>query len=161
MLENVHRGNLYNIKLYRQIWSISYSHIPSCERSLLTDVGNPDVNQATWTDYRGSYHRTMCFTDVSNAWHHTSQSHPSQSKLSVSNNCNNSRALTEYKLITITQEPSNLQPREENQACYEFPSEEHVHVSSLGFFFSQLSMLCAFKEVLFNSGAVWRWACWD
>lgn len=73
MLENIHRGDLYNINLYKQIWSISYSHIPSCERSLLADVGNPDLNQATWTDYRGSYHRTMCFTDVSNAWHLTAE----------------------------------------------------------------------------------------
>lgn len=159
-------------KCNNQIWSISYSHIPSCERSLLADVGNPDQNQATWTDYRGSYRRAMCFTaltDVSNCMTshsrdapHSSQSHQSQSKLSVPNNFNNSRAITEYKLITITQDLSNLQPREENQATtgvlWVSVWRTHFKVSSLCFIFSQLSMLYAFKVVIFNSSAVWRWA---
>ncbi|XP_073684050.1 dedicator of cytokinesis protein 1-like [Garra rufa] len=34
------------------------------DRSLLADVGNPDQNQTTWTDYRGSSHHAMCLTAV-------------------------------------------------------------------------------------------------
>lgn len=115
------------------------------ERSLLADVWSPYENHKTWTDYSGScvwQHLQMFLA----AWHlaadspRTSQSHQSQSNPPVPNNFNNSRAITEYKLITITQDSSNLQPQEEKQATGVLWGT-HIKVSSLCFIFSQLSML--------------------
>lgn len=120
----------------------SYPMMCSLKGSLLADVWSPYENHKSWANYSGScvwQHWQMFLA----AWHlaaESSQSHQSQSNPPVPNNFNNSRAITEYKLITITQDSSNLQPREEKQATGVLWGT-HIKVSSLCFIFSQLSML--------------------
>lgn len=162
VLESIQTDRIYLMlictnKCNSQIWNISYIiYIPSCA---LWEIfsgwcwkSRPAPDDL---DLRGSYHCTMCLTtltDVSLCMtshsrdaSHTSQSHQSQSNPSMPNNFNNSRAIIKYKLITVTQDSRNLQPREEKQATtgvlWVSVWRTHIEVSSLCFIFSQLRMM--------------------